>query len=229
MKKIKFGNHIQDYGYFIVPNILIDKRKELGIDEGELSFIMVISRFSSGWTLRDDQIDTQLSSRTMQRRRKSLKQKGLIDFYERKARTENGWINFGISYDLSPLENKLKELYEEENKEVLKNNKNTLIYEILEIHKNKIEFFTQNCPSAIKDNIHEPWKEGEWFNLKSDIESLENLDEDVLQIIRRAVEKIDIFLFAYFSKGEVKQIVPRISLFVKNPKFFYELINLKVK
>jgi len=230
MRKIKFGNHIQDYGYFIVPNLLIDKRNNLGIDDGELSFLLIISRFSSGWTLRDEQIDAQTSSRTMQRRRKSLKEKGLIDFYERKVKTEKGWVNYGIVYDLTPLENKLNELYNNEINKKKEENPEYAIEEILTFYKEKLDLFIKNCPISIREKIEEPWiNMKEWYNLKSDYDNLLELSEDVLDIVRISISKIDLYLLYHFSVENPKQIVPRLSLFLKNPKYFYDLVNFKTK
>ncbi|MFA6089753.1 MAG: hypothetical protein WC755_07890 [Candidatus Woesearchaeota archaeon] len=111
--KVVWGNYIFDHGYFNISNLLIDSQEELGITDDELLFIIKIQRFSGGWTILDSKLSKSLCSKSLQRRRKTLKEKGLLDTIERKEKDEQGQIRtYGIIYNFSGLDKKLREISE---------------------------------------------------------------------------------------------------------------------
>ena len=104
-------NYLQRNGFIMVSNLLIDYQEELGITDDELIFITKIMKNSSGWRLHDCDISKTVSSKTLQRRRKSLKEKGLLDYKTITITNSLGQkFNDGIMYDLSKLEEKLQSI-----------------------------------------------------------------------------------------------------------------------
>ena len=73
-------NYLQRNGFVMVSNLLIDFQQELGITELELSFIIKIMKNVKGYAIHDRDLDPTVCSRTLSRRRNSLRDKGLLNF-----------------------------------------------------------------------------------------------------------------------------------------------------
>lgn len=114
-----WGESILDRGWILVPNTLIDKQKELDLSDDDLAFIIKIIRFSRGVALSDKKFESILSSRTLQRRRQSLINKGYLSVYHKKEsfeKEEKKYRTIGIVYDLSGLKNAIDLITKEQNK-----------------------------------------------------------------------------------------------------------------
>lgn len=107
----KWGN-ILDEGFLAIPNILIDYQGELGLTDDELLFIVKTMRHAEAFKVHDYQLSEDVSSKTMQRRRKTLKDKGYLEVEIHKMQQEDGtWITEGIIYNYRGLMLALNELY----------------------------------------------------------------------------------------------------------------------
>jgi hypothetical protein len=112
----RWGNNLLDSGFLMVPNLLIDNQEELGLSDDELLFIIKTMRHQESYKIHDNQLSETLSSKTMQRRRKSLKDKGYLEVEIHKMQIEDGtWLTEGIVYNyeglmiaLNALDNKIK-------------------------------------------------------------------------------------------------------------------------
>ena len=96
-----------------IPNLLIDYHEELGIDEKELLFLIKLSRHKETFKVHDSKV-VKGCQKTAQRRRASLRKKGLLYFEECKRSylvgDEIRWETEGFVYDLSIINAKLQEL-----------------------------------------------------------------------------------------------------------------------
>ena len=103
-------NYIQRNGFVMVSNLLLDFQQELGITESELSFIIKIMKNKNGYAIHDKDLDPTVCTKTLSRKRNSLKEKGLLKFSTIKSQEPitGTFKTDGISYDLSPLEEKLQ-------------------------------------------------------------------------------------------------------------------------
>jgi hypothetical protein len=112
---IRWNNYAMDYGFLQFPNLLIDYHEEIGIDEKELMFLLKLSRHKEDFKVHDNQV-IKGNQKTAQRRRNSLKKKGLLEWQQHKeSYYENGneyWITTGFTYDLSYLNQKLQDFYD---------------------------------------------------------------------------------------------------------------------
>ncbi len=112
----KWGN-LLDYGFTMIPNLLIDNQHELGISDDELLFIIKVMRHNESYKLHDDQISQDLSSKTIQRRRKTLIDKGYLQVEIYKYQDKEGhWHTDGILYDFTNLTMALTQLEKSEDK-----------------------------------------------------------------------------------------------------------------
>ncbi len=113
MGNVRWNNYAMDEGFIQIPNLLIDYHEELGIDEKELLFLIKLSRHKASFKVHDDKL-VKGCQKTAQRRRSSLKKKGLLHFQEHKESFDEGgvkkWKTVGFTYDLSTLNDKLQEL-----------------------------------------------------------------------------------------------------------------------
>ena len=135
-------NYIQRNGFVMVSNLLLDFQEELGISEGELVFIIKLMKNKTCHVLHDSELDSKLSSKTLSRRRNSLKEKGLLNFSVLKKQDEDGkFKTAGISYDLSPLEEKLQEL-----SDIIEKKKEIYIKKEIEQEEIVIEDTEENSP-----------------------------------------------------------------------------------
>ena len=95
----------------MVSNLLLDFQEELDISDSELLFLIKILKKRNSPIIHDNELDKNSSSRTMLRRRTSLKEKGLINYSIVKKQNEKGtYQTDGVMYDLSPLEEKLQSI-----------------------------------------------------------------------------------------------------------------------
>lgn len=102
---IKTGNYLYEHGFTMFSNLLIDYQDKLDLTNDDLVFILKVLRHKSGYKLHDSCLDKTLSTKTLQRRRKSLVEKGYLTFKVIKSNDENGGITTqGIVYDLTALE-----------------------------------------------------------------------------------------------------------------------------
>lgn len=123
-EKFKFGNYLYEHGYSMISNLLVDYQEELGLDNDEVVFIIKVYRHKNGYKLHDSNLDSTLSTKTLQRRRKSLVEKGYLQYTVHKSNDSSGnIITDGIVYDLTALDIALAQLSadiiekrEEENK-----------------------------------------------------------------------------------------------------------------
>ena len=76
MKSSSVSNYIQRDGFVMVSNLLISYQSELGITDRELMFIIKAIKHKENYKLHDEQLDPNVSARTLQRCRKTLKEKG---------------------------------------------------------------------------------------------------------------------------------------------------------
>ena len=99
----RFGN-LMDYGFLAIPNLLLDNYEELGLNDDEVFFVIKCMRHKDDFRIHDEQLSKNLSSKTMQRRRNSLKVKGFLETTVFKEQNEDGtWSTLGIEYDFSNL------------------------------------------------------------------------------------------------------------------------------
>lgn len=110
----RWKDDVLNPGFTILPNTLIDRQCELGITDVELLLILKVSRNSPDWHIHDNDIPGNMSPRTLQRTRRSLRQKGYLDFtvFRRVNDTDDGkqYYTSGITYNFAGLECKLLEL-----------------------------------------------------------------------------------------------------------------------
>lgn len=108
------SNYIQRDGFVMVSNLLISHQEELNINNRELNFLIKVMKHKENYKLHDSQLDPTVSSRTLQRIRKSLVDKEILNYKVWKTTDELGHIRTeGITYDLSQLEEKLQNLSNE--------------------------------------------------------------------------------------------------------------------
>jgi len=146
--KVVWGNYIFDHGYFNVSNLLIDAQEELGITDDELLFIIKVQRFSNGWTILDAKLSNTLCSKSLQRRRNSLKEKGLLQTIERKEKDEEGQIRtYGIIYNFSGLDKKLREISD---KKLEEDSRKKICADRTVLSKNKTEKSALNKTTSVR-------------------------------------------------------------------------------
>ncbi|WP_272575092.1 helix-turn-helix domain-containing protein [Providencia sp. PROV247] len=115
----KWGKETMQQGFAAIPNILIEKQRELQITPIEMNILLILLKY---WWEKDkypypsksvisDYIDKEES--TVRRTIKSLEGKGLLN-REKRFQKQGGQTS--NQYDLEPLVTKLKELSKEENR-----------------------------------------------------------------------------------------------------------------
>lgn len=144
----KFGNHLFDYGFSMIPNILLDNQGELGISDEELLLIIKASRHAEMYKIHDAQLDPTVSDKTLQRRRKSLKEKGYLETTVYKSQNEDGtWHTDGIIYDLTKLNIILQDLADkasaERTKKVKEQTKTSTLHNTNYNTNREISIFTE--------------------------------------------------------------------------------------
>ena len=209
-----FRNYIQRNGFVMVSNLLLDYQQELGISEKELSFIIKVMKNRPGYVIKDADLDPTVCSKTLSRRRSSLKEKGLLNFSIIKKQNDEGcFATIGISYDLSPLEAKLQQISDE-----IENSKQTEIKEVLEEEKCVVEA-TESSPL---EKFQNDWKNyyGKKYNIsKVELEKYNGLSSYEKEYIAD--------IFDYFNENNLfeKGFNPRLSFFFNVNWRFIELKN----
>ena len=205
-------NYIQRNGFVMVSSLLIDYQEELGLSESELMMIIKIMRHKDGFVIHDEYLDKSVSTRTLARRRSALKSKGYLNYTVVKKQDENG--NFqteGISYDLSPLEEKLQIISDKIEKEKEKEVKKVVKEEKLIAEKEVLDSPLEDYKNDYKKFYGVPYNISDYELKKYNELSNEN-------------KKIISYIFKYCQEnGLLKKIVPRLSLFFKTPFRFVEL------
>lgn len=214
-------NYLTRSGFVAISNILLDYQEELGLTEGELIFIIKILRHKNGFILHDKDIDPTLSTKTLSRRRNSLKEKGYLNFTVVKKQDEVGaFATTGISYDFSPLEEMLQKIsdrLEEKKEEVIKK---TIANENLITEKKEEKSPIENYKNDFKACYGIQYALSDY-----EIKYYNNLPEEDKNIIS--------YIFNYCKDNDLlDKIVPRLSLFFKTPfrfeelkKYYYEKIK----
>lgn len=209
MKSSSVSNYIQRDGFVMVSNLLISYQSELGITDRELMFIIKAIKHKENYKLHDEQLDPNVSARTLQRCRKSLKEKGYLNYKVWKYTDEKGHIHTeGITYDFSPLEEELQRISnliaEEKESQI---NKETENY-IIEYGENSpIVKYMEDWENHYGDKYRLTPAEKQWYN---------KLSEEEQECISRIFDFCeDMHLF--------KEITPRLILFVKTASRWKQL------
>ena len=205
-------NYIQRNGFVMVSNLLLDFQDELGITEGELVFIIKILRNKTNLSIHDEELDSSVSSRTLSRRRNSLKEKGLLNFSVLKKQNENGkFQTAGISYDLSPLEKKLQEL-----SDILESKKKSYIQQEITEQEIIVEDNEENSPLIEYQKEYEDYYGVPYQFNKFEISKYNSLSDENKKLIA--------YIFEYCRANNLlDKIVPRLSLFFKTTFRFADL------
>lgn len=209
MKSSSVSNYIQRDGFVMVSNLLISYQSELGITDRELMFIIKAIKHKENYKLHDEQLDPNVSARTLQRCRKSLKEKGYLNYKVWKYTDEKGHIHTeGITYDFSPLEEELQRISnliaEEKESQINKEAENYII----EYGENSpIVKYMEDWENHYGDKYRLTPAEKQWYN---------KLSEEEQECISRIFDFCeDMHLF--------KEITPRLILFVKTASRWKQL------
>lgn len=209
MKSSSVSNYIQRDGFVMVSNLLISYQSELGITDRELMFIIKAIKHKENYKLHDEQLDPNVSARTLQRCRKSLKEKGYLNYKVWKYTDEKGHIHTeGITYDFSPLEEELQRISnliaEEKESQINKEAENYII----EYGENSpIIKYMEDWENHYGDKYRLTPAEKQWYN---------KLSEEEQECISRIFDFCeDMHLF--------KEITPRLILFVKTASRWKQL------
>lgn len=203
MKSSSVSNYIQRDGFVMVSNLLIAYQSELGLSDRELMFIIKAIKHKENYKLHDEQLDPNVSPRTLQRCRKSLKEKGYLNYKIWKYTDEKGHIHTeGITYDFSPLEEELQRISnliaEEKESQINKEAEN---YIIEYGEDSPIINYLNDWENHYGDKYRLTPAEKQWYN---------KLSEEDQQYVSR--------IFDYYEDLHLfKEITPRLILFVKTP------------
>ena len=209
MKSSSVSNYIQRDGFVMVSNLLINYQSELGITDRELMFIIKVIKHKENYKLHDEQLDPNVSARTLQRCRKSLKEKGYLNYKVWKYTDEKGHIHTeGITYDFSPLEEELQRISnliaEEKESQIDKEAENYII----EYGENSpVVKYMEDWENHYGDKYRLTSAEKQWYN---------KLSEEEQEYVSRIFDFCeDMHLF--------KEITPRLILFVKTSSRWKQL------
>ena len=209
MKSSSVSHYIQRDGFVMVSNLLISYQSELGITDRELMFIIKAIKHKENYKLHDEQLDPNVSARTLQRCRKSLKEKGYLNYKVWKYTDEKGHIHTeGITYDFSPLEEELQRISnliaEEKESQINKEAENYII----EYGENSpIVKYMEDWENHYGDKYRLTPAEKQWYN---------KLSEEEQECVSRIFDFCeDMHLF--------KEITPRLILFVKTASRWKQL------
>lgn len=211
-------NYLQRNGFIMVSNLLIDYQEELGITDDELVFITKIMKNSSGWRLHDCDISKTVSSKTLQRRRKSLKEKGLLDYKTITITNSLGQkFNDGIMYDLSKLEEKLQSISDRIESEKINQIKQEIEDNGLEVSDDLVEEISETPLSKFQKD---------WYNYYGTKYELSKAERDEFNSLKPEVKNCFKYVFQYcIDKNLLSKITPRISLFLKTKFRLNDLIS----
>ena len=205
-------NYIQRNGFVMVSNLLLDFQQELGITESELSFIIKIMKNKNGYAIHDKDLDPTVCTKTLSRKRNSLKEKGLLRFSIIKSQDPitGTFKTDGISYDLSPLEEKLQiisDKIESEREEKIKQHL---------IRENKVVETTEDSPLETFKKDYLNYYGIEYILNEYELKKYNSLTNEEKNMIS--------YIFNYCSDNDLfGKIVPRLSLFFKTKFRFDEL------
>ena len=205
-------NYIQRNGFVMVSNLLLDFQQELGITESELSFIIKIMKNKNGYAIHDKDLDSTVCTKTLSRKRNSLKEKGLLRFSIIKSQDPitGTFKTDGISYDLSPLEEKLQiisDKIESEREEKIKQHL---------IRENKVVETTEDSPLETFKKDYLNYYGIEYILNEYELKKYNSLSNEEKNMIS--------YIFNYCSDNDLfGKIVPRLSLFFKTKFRFDEL------
>lgn len=205
-------NYLTRNGFVMVSNLLIEYQQELGITDLEFNFIIKIMKNKPGYYIHDSDLDPNVCSKTLQRRRASLKNKGYLKYSIIKEQNPetNTFVTKGICYDLSPLEDKLQKLSNKlEEKNVAKIKK--------EIKEQKlIVEEDENSPLSDYKKDYENYYGIPYVLNDYEINKYNSLSEEN--------KKIFSYIFLYCKEKKLlNTIVPRLSLFFKTNFRFLDL------
>jgi len=114
-KNPRWDDDLLDSGFTAIPNALLDHQGELGITNSELLLILKVSRNSPEWRIHDKDFPGNQSYRTLQRTRKSLRDKGYLDFttvkHVNNTSDSKKYYTAGIVYNLDGLSDKLRSIH----------------------------------------------------------------------------------------------------------------------
>ena len=211
-------NYLQRNGFIMVSNLLIDYQEELGITDDELVFITKIMKNSSGWRLHDCDISKTVSSKTLQRRRKSLKEKGLLDYKTITITNSLGQkFNDGIMYDLSKLEEKLQSISDRIESEKINQIKQEIEDNGLEVSEDLVEGISETPLSKFQKD---------WYNYYGTKYELSKAERDEFNSLKPEIKNCFKYVFQYcIDKNLLSKITPRISLFLKTKFRLNDLIS----
>ena len=211
-------NYLQRNGFIMVSNLLIDYQEELGITDDELIFITKIMKNSSGWRLHDCDISKTVSSKTLQRRRKSLKEKGLLDYKTITITNSLGQkFNDGIMYDLSKLEEKLQSISDKIESEKINQIKQEIEDNGLEVSDDLVEEISETPLSKFQKD---------WYNYYGTKYELSKAERDEFNSLKPEIKNCFKYVFQYcIDKNLLSKITPRISLFLKTKFRLNDLIS----
>ena len=211
-------NYLQRNGFIMVSNLLIDYQEELGITDDELVFITKIMKNSSGWRLHDCDISKTVSSKTLQRRRKSLKEKGLLDYKTITITDSLGQkFNDGIMYDLSKLEEKLQSISDKIESEKINQIKQEIEDNGLEVSDDLVEEISETPLSKFQKD---------WYNYYGTKYELSKAERDEFNSLKPEIKNCFKYVFQYcIDKNLLSKITPRISLFLKTKFRLNDLIS----
>ena len=205
-------NYIQRNGFVMVSNLLLDFQQELGITESELSFIIKIMKNKNGYAIHDKDLDSTVCTKTLSRKRNSLKEKGLLRFSIIKSQDPitGTFKTDGISYDLSPLEEKLQiisDKIESEREEKIKQHLT---------RENKVVETTEDSPLETFKKDYLNYYGIEYILNEYELKKYNSLSNEEKNMIS--------YIFNYCSDNDLfGKIVPRLSLFFKAKFRFDEL------
>ena len=205
-------NYIQRNGFVMISNLLLDFQQELGITESELSFIIKIMKNKNGYAIHDKDLDPTVCTKTLSRKRNSLKEKGLLRFSIIKSQDSitGTFKTDGISYDLSPLEEKLQiisDKIESEREEKIKQHLT---------RENKVVETTEESPLETFKKDYLNYYGIEYILNEYELKKYNSLTNEEKNMIS--------YIFNYCSDNDLfGKIVPRLSLFFKTKFRFDEL------
>lgn len=205
-------NYIQRNGFVMVSNLLLDFQQELGITESELSFIIKIMKNKNGYAIHDKDLDSTVCTKTLSRKRNSLKEKGLLRFSIIKSQDPitGTFKTDGISYDLSPLEEKLQIISDKIESEREEKIKQHLTKE------NKVVETTEDSPLETFKKDYLNYYGIEYILNEYELKKYNSLSNEEKNMIS--------YIFNYCSDNDLfGKIVPRLSLFFKTKFRFDEL------
>ena len=205
------NNYLQRNGFVMVSNLLFDYQQELGITEAELSFLIKVMK-NKNFAIHDKDLDPSVCTRTLSRRRNSLRDKGYLNFSTIKEQDPitGTFSTSGISYDLTPLEIALQKISDK-----IEKTKENKINELF----NGSDFIVEESEDSPIEQYKKDYKRvyGTDYKLSAyEIKKYNDLSEDNKRIIA--------YIFRYCADNNLfGTITPRLSLFFKTEFRFTDL------